>query len=238
MLFNNFVAELHPLSKLNLSVAITCIMKHSNKGVLLLVDEIMKPGGEKEDFDMINGRVSEIGKCLDTLITQFNVILTTLNMLATEKETKSGQLIRWITLTPPKLDDAISLFGDDAIYSPILRQCIADCNGHHRSLETLKGVWDEYKEKRYTYPMLIQQLGQRMDCKYSQLSISLIREALRGYTVSLEGSPDGKQTYAQYLEKVSSLSCMCTSSVFLFCLLFYLSFFSCLFIYFILGLLS
>lgn len=107
MLFNDFVVQMRPLfDQRNISLAIQCIMEHSQKGVLLLIDEIMKAGGE--DPTLIAGKVSEIGKCLDTLTTQFNAVLTTLNMLATEKE---GRLIGWITLAPPTLAQALSLFG-------------------------------------------------------------------------------------------------------------------------------
>jgi hypothetical protein len=159
--------------KLTLSMAIDYIMEYSNKGVLLLVNEIMKSGGKEEDIVMINRVVALIGECLDILTTQFKVVITTLNLLATDKETKSGRLIEWIMLAPPLLHEATSLFGNDAIDSPILRQCIADCNGHYCSLEALKMVWNKYKEKQFSYPMLIQELGRRMDRKYSQLRIFL-----------------------------------------------------------------
>jgi hypothetical protein len=192
------VVQMRPLFKeLTLTMAIRCIMEHSGKGVLLLLDKLMKSGGGKEDKFLIEEKVSEIGKCLDTLTTRFNVVVTTLNMLATDKE--SGRKIVWIKLAPPTLDEALSLFGEDALKFRILQQCISDCNGHHRSLETLKLVWDECKEKDYSYTMLIQELGKRMDPKYSELSIDLIRAALRGYPVFRDKSPDGKQSYADYL---------------------------------------
>ena len=215
MQFKDFVAQMRPLfNELSLAVAIECIMEHSNKGVLLLVDEIMKSGGENENLKLINGRVSEIGKCLDMLTTQFNVVLTTLNMLATDRETKSGRMIGWITLAPPTLPEAVSLFGEDAVCSPVLRQCIADCNGHHRSLETLKVIWEETKLRRYTYPLLIQELGKRMDIKYSQLTIELIRAALRGERVPLAASPDGIYTYSEYLARGFYLNAPDQSSFF------------------------
>lgn len=122
-------------------------------------------------------------------------------MLATEKESKFGRKIGWTPLTPPTLEEALSLFGDDAIKFPILRLCISDCSGHLRSLETLKEVWDECKEENYSYTNLIQEIGKRMESKYSELSIDLIREALRGYPVDSSHSPDGKHSYAEYLAK-------------------------------------
>lgn len=62
MQFKDFVAQMRPLFKeLSLALAIECIMAHSGKGVLLLIDEIMKSGGIKEDKDLINGAVTQIG---------------------------------------------------------------------------------------------------------------------------------------------------------------------------------
>jgi hypothetical protein len=198
MQFKDFIAQMQPLLEgLDLMVAIECIMEHSKKGVLLLVDEIMKSGGDG-NLKLIRGRVSDIGNCLSMLPIDFNAILTTLNIIATKDD--SGRPIEWIALPPATLEEAMSLFGEDAM-DPILRQCIADCNGHHRSLETLKVVWEKNKLRRLTYPMLIQELGKRMDRKYSQLTIELIRPALRGERVLLETSPDGKHTYTEYLAK-------------------------------------
>ena len=81
MPFQDFVDALDPvLGQLKLQCAIECVMTHSGKGVLLLVDEIMK----HKKADKI---VSAIGACLDTLSTQFNAIITTLNSVAFTTET-------------------------------------------------------------------------------------------------------------------------------------------------------
>ncbi len=200
MQFKDFVAQMHALAnRLSLAIAIECVMEHSGKGVLLLTDELMKSGGDLKNTALIKGKVSQIGKCLDTLTTCFNAVVTTLNMVATDDETDSGRKTPLIHLSPPTLEEALSMFGEDAGKSPILRQCISDCNGHHRSLETLKLVWDECKEKGYSYTMLIQELGKQMHPKYSELSIALIRAALQGYPVFKGDSPDGKRSYADYL---------------------------------------
>lgn len=201
MQFKDFVDQLEPLcEQLSLPVAIECVMAHSNKGVLLLIDEIMKSGGGSEDTKLINQRVSDIGSCLDTLTTQFNAVLTTLNIIVTTNATKpSGRPVSWIPLPPATLSEATSLFGRDTVKYPILRLCIADCNGHHRSLETLKMVWNEYRDVQFSYAMLIEELGRRVDQKYRQLTLDLIRPALKGYTVALTDSPDGIHTFAEYL---------------------------------------
>lgn len=199
--FEDFVDQLQPLfEQLSLQKAVECVMAHSNKGVLLLVDEIMKSGGISEDIQLINQRVSDIGSCLNILTTKFNAVLTTLNMLVTSNATiSSGRPICWIPLPPATSSEAQSLFGEDAIKYPALRLCIEDCNGHHRSLETLKVVWNEYKDANFSYPMLILELGKRMDQKYRQLTLDLIRPALKGYTVALTDTPDKQYTFAEYL---------------------------------------
>ena len=159
----------------------------------------MKSG---KDLALIHDKVSAIGYCLDTFsATQFNTVMTTLNLLATKRETQSGRKTGWITLTPPTLVEAISLFGDAAANSSILRRCIADCNGHPRSLETLKVVWDTHPQEHRHYDTMIQRVGGALDSNYSLLSIHHIRAALRGRYVGLNDTPDGIQTYAQCLEQ-------------------------------------
>ena len=190
--FEDFVDQMRPLPNgLDLTVAIQCIMEHSDKGVLLLVDEIMKSGGVVEDILLIHEKVSQIGNCLNILATKFNVVLTTLNMQAMRIE--GSRKIGWIKLAPPTLEEATSLFGSDAAHSSILRRCIVDCNGHYHSLETLKVVWDEHPEMRCSYTTMIQKLGEAMEKKFSQLRITLIRAALGG---RLNDSPD-----APYLQQ-------------------------------------
>ncbi len=203
MQFEDFIAQLEPLhEKLSLRLAIECVMTHSNKGVLLLVDEIMKFGGVDEDTKLINQRISDIGGCLDTLTTRFNTVLTTLNIIVTTNATKpSGRPIHWIHLPPATWLEAISLFGEDIYKYPILRMCIADCNGHYRSLEALKLVWCDNILRPYTYPMLIKEVGKRMDIKYRQLTLELIKPALCGEKVDLLATPDGNFTYAEYLAR-------------------------------------
>jgi hypothetical protein len=130
MPFNYFVDAMDPiLDRLSLAVAIDCIMLHSGKGVLLLVDEVMK-------HDQPEKIVSAVTVCLDTLSVHFNAVITTLNEIAFHLETLSGRIIIWIELPPATLADAVSLFDGD--HSFALLQCIADCNGHFRSLEVLK----------------------------------------------------------------------------------------------------
>jgi hypothetical protein len=91
MIFEDFVVQMRPLFKeFTLTMAIRCIMEHSGKGVLLLADKLMKFGGDLKNTALIKGKVSQIGKCLDTLTTCFNAVVTTLDMVATNDETDSG----------------------------------------------------------------------------------------------------------------------------------------------------
>lgn len=199
--FSEFVLVMEDaISRLSLSLAIKCIMAHSQKGCILCVDELLKSGGYRNNEVLINGVVSAIGGCLDTLPITFNAIVTTLDATAlTQEQIKSGRKINWVYLRPAKLDSALSLFGDLTL-SPVLVQCISDCNGHFRSLETLFVLWQEVEGKPLTYPTLIKRLRERMDNKYGDnLTIDLIKSALRGTEITPSDSPDSHKSYREYL---------------------------------------
>jgi hypothetical protein len=214
MHFPKFVAvmeevlgELFP--RLTLQTAMECIAEHSKKGVLFAVDELMK------SEPTVHEVVREIGVCLDQLTpSQFNTIITTLNLVATKNETKSGRRIIWIPLLPAKYSDAMKLFHhviDQEKQKPLspkalrsltaLEQCIADCNGHFRSLETLWRLWTWIRAHDPSYATLIRQLGYEMESKYGDLQLPLVRAALLGkpvdYTALVPGLP---HTYGEYLE--------------------------------------
>lgn len=214
MSFPKFVAVMEEVlgglfPRLTLQTAIECIAEHSKKGVLFAVDELMKSGPTVREV------VREIGVCLDQLTpSQFNTIITTLNLVATKNETKSGRRIIWIPLLPAKYSDAIKLFhhvidqekqkplGPKAVHSlTALEQCIADCNGHFRSLETLWRLWIWIRAHDPSYATLIRQLGYEMESKYGGLQLPLVCAALLGkpvdYTALVPGLP---HTYGEYLE--------------------------------------
>jgi len=172
--FCTWMAPVFPF--LHLTVAVKCVMLHSQKeGVLLLVDEVMKFEGKEVTVQKV---VRRIGACLDLLPT-FNTVVTTLHKVAFIGEIqKTGRLIKWITLPPAKLMESKSLFGRAAIDNCGLAQCISDCNGHFRSLETLKVVWDKEGCPGISYSSLINKLADEMDRKYGGLSLNLIRAAL------------------------------------------------------------
>jgi hypothetical protein len=177
------------------------------------VDELMKSGPTVHEV------VREIGVCLDQLTpSQFNTIITTLNLVATKNETKSGRRIIWIPLLPAKYSDAMKLFRhniDQEKQKPLspkalhslaaLEQCIADCNGHFRSLETLSRLWTWIRAHDPSYATLIRQLGYEMESKYGALELPYIRAALRGIPVQYNAMVPGlphmlPHTYGECLE--------------------------------------
>lgn len=159
MSYTEFVATMFPnLDKLSLSAAIRCVISHSKKSVLLLVDELMNSGGKKQGMDRIKGVIYQIGACLNS-IPNLNVVTTTLNESAFSNENYYAHPVEWIKLPPAGLIESKSLFGDDANKSKALAQCISDCDGHFLSLETLKLLWDEVGRKGITFYELIRLLA-------------------------------------------------------------------------------
>jgi hypothetical protein len=66
-----------------------------------------------------------------------------------------------------------------------LRQCISDCNGHPRSLETLKIVCEKFNWNLPNYYTMISKLVDQVSN-----SVALIKAALRGVPVKLSDSPN------------------------------------------------
>ncbi len=90
MLFEDFMGAMSPIfNRLSLSIAVQSIMLHSGKGVVLLVDEVMK---HKQPDEI----ASAVTACLDTLTTRFNAVITTLNEIAFRNATLSGRIIIWV----------------------------------------------------------------------------------------------------------------------------------------------
>jgi hypothetical protein len=119
MLFDTFWQALQPVfPSLTLQLAIQCITAHSNKGVLLLVDEIMKCSTRAKRIS-IHDIVSQIGDCLDnTTSSQFNTVVTTLNAIAFKGETAYGRKILFFKLSPATLAESMVLFLNDRALPP------------------------------------------------------------------------------------------------------------------------
>jgi hypothetical protein len=81
-----------------------------------------------------------------------------------------------------------------------LAQCIADCNGHFRSLENLMVLWARVQHQSLSYSQLIRQLGHQVEDKYSNLKLPHIKAALRGVPVESDAIvPGTTETYGQCL---------------------------------------
>lgn len=172
---------------------------------MLLVDELMKGA-------TVHKVVEQIAYCLDSLTPlQFNTVITPLNTVAARRERRR---IVWFPLLPATIFDAMKLFRYDvelANQKPLsakaqlslaaVEQCIADCNGHFGSLETLWRLWSWIKEEDPSYSRLIRCLAGEMESKYSSLKLPHVRAALlglpQGYNDKVPGLP---HTYGEYIE--------------------------------------
>ncbi len=83
--FSEFIEVLVDVfPSLTLERAIQCISAHSKKGVLLLVDELLKSTALAERIKLRHV-VSQLGNCLDNFTpSEFNVVVTTLTVLRSE----------------------------------------------------------------------------------------------------------------------------------------------------------
>lgn len=199
------LGELYPL--LTLQIAIKCIAEHSKKGVLLLADELMKAE------DTVLSVMKQIGVCLDEFTSsQFNTVITTLNLKIEVGERLSGRDLLWIPLLGAKYSDAIKLFqpviteekrkplsakANRSLYA--LEQCVADCNGHFRSLEKLWRLWHQIKSEEPSYPVLIRQLARAIESKNGGLKLPHVCAALRGKAVLFDDKVPGLdgETYGE-----------------------------------------
>lgn len=208
--------------RLTLKTAIECIAEHSKKGVLLLADELMKA-----EHTALNV-VKQIGVCLDECSpSQFNTAITTLNMAIGVGERLSGRDFLWVPLLPAKYSDAIKLFQHviaEEMQKPLsskvkrslaaLEQCIADCNGHFRSLEKLWRLWHQFKHTEPTYSWLISQLAIAIDPKNGGLKLPHVCAALRGEPVLYDDKVPGLQdTYGECIANGIFLNTIGTSKV-------------------------
>lgn len=104
------------------------------------------------------------------------------------------------TVTPASLSDSSSLFSDTK-YSFSLRLCIADCNGHFRSWDTLALIWLEVSsyDPPLSYEQLNRRLGVKIGPKYS-IDLPLVKAALLGVPVeSTVQCPSTIHMYGDYL---------------------------------------
>jgi hypothetical protein len=192
-----------PLS-VNLRKVVDCILVAvpEKTGILLTVDELIKSAGEKREYESnIDSILSEIGYCLNSLSsTKFNTTVCTLDVKPfTRMQTLSGRPIDWIILSPLSYPTAVSLFPEK---TPALLQCISDCNGHPRSLQYLaKTLLQNNKWNQLSYHQLSSLFLQVLLTAPipRPQNINIIKAALLGDSVSLEDSPDGKNTYRELI---------------------------------------
>ena len=143
MAFNKF-AELRIPSGgvLKAYSAVECCLAALNecnspkRGVLLLVDEVIKLGAEQK----VDKLISVVGSLLDSYSSeQLNAVCTTLNATAfVTMNTKSQRLIKWAPL-PALEQQPVERMVEEALQvhplPPAVRVVLSDCAGHPRTQE-------------------------------------------------------------------------------------------------------
>ncbi|CAG8564490.1 12800_t:CDS:2 [Funneliformis mosseae] len=177
--------------------AIDSIIYHSGKSVLLCIDETMRVLQNGHE-DLIN-----LKKLLDELyipyrdfsksVNKFYFVVSTLDTLNVwNTQTDSQRPVHWISLRRLVLSESANLFctltkGLDEKRLFVINKCIADCNGHPRTLEYFYKVLkaDDTALNIDVYSSLIERLAGYLDQLLGRISLPIVKIALLGNEVSL-----------------------------------------------------
>src|ERR1051325_4680776 len=128
-------------------------------------------------------------------LIKFNFILTTLDAVHVQRNTTdSGRKIEWVPLRRLEVSESAELFSEamedlnlDKRRSYIIKKCIADCNGHPRTLEKFYKVFNsnEGTKKVHNYNSLLTILTDDIGEWYHNISFPVVKMALLGETVRL-----------------------------------------------------
>lgn len=192
---------------LDIFTAVQSILYHSKKRVFLCIDETMKILADV-DKDRKQAKINEflnnlynpyqglagLAKDKNELI-KFNFILTTLDAVYVQKNTTdSGRKIEWVPLRRLEISESAELFSEamedlnlDERRSYVIKKCIADCNGHPRTLEKFYKVFNsnEGTKKVHNYNSLLAILIDDIEEWYHNISFPVVKMALLGETVRL-----------------------------------------------------
>ena len=189
---------------LDIYTAVQSILYHSKKRVFLCVDETMKILSSTDT----NRKQVKINEFLNHLynpyqglandneeLIKFNFILTTLDAVyVQDSRIYLGRDINWVPLRRLNISESAELFSEiirnlnlDKRRLYVIKKCIADCNGHPRTLENFYQVFNSNKEakKIHNYGSLITILTNHIGEWYMHISFPVVKAALLGETVRL-----------------------------------------------------
>ncbi|CAG8570192.1 40706_t:CDS:2 [Gigaspora margarita] len=176
--------------------AIKSIIYHSGKSVLLCVDETMRVlSGNNTNLESIKTLLSELYTpyhALSASESKFHFVVSTLDAINMWKtQTDSQRPINWIPLRRLALSESVELFheitkslSERRLF--IIKKCIADCNGHPRTLEEFYQLLnDDIALNTDVYSSLIERLAKNLGSLFGRISFSIVKMALLGKITSL-----------------------------------------------------
>ncbi|RIB18704.1 hypothetical protein C2G38_2036671 [Gigaspora rosea] len=181
---------------LDTSTAVQSIIHHSRKSVLLCVDETMRVlsgnNTNRESIKILLHELYEPYHALSASESKFHFVVSTLDAINMwQTQTKSDRPINWIPLRRLALSESVELFhevtkslSDRRLF--IIKKCIADCNGHPRTLEKFyQLLHDDIALNTDVYSSLIERLATNLVSLFCKISFSIVKMALLGQITSL-----------------------------------------------------
>ncbi|KAF0351281.1 hypothetical protein F8M41_015383 [Gigaspora margarita] len=172
---------------LDTSTAVKSIIHHSRKSVLLCVDETMRVLSDNNtNLESIKTLLYELYKpyhALSASDSKFHFVVSTLDAI---NMWKTQRPINWIPLRRLALSESVELFheitkslSDRRLF--IIKKCIADCNGHPRTLEKFyQLLHDDIALNTDVYSSLIERLAKNLDPLFGRIFFSIVKMALLG----------------------------------------------------------
>eukprot|EP00026_Physarum_polycephalum_P001059 Phypoly_transcript_01060.p1 GENE.Phypoly_transcript_01060~~Phypoly_transcript_01060.p1 ORF type:complete len:847 (+),score=105.90 Phypoly_transcript_01060:1027-3567(+) len=193
--FTNFATAIEDVP-LTFELALACIKRalpSTHTGIFLAVDELIKAG------EGVGKVLDAICRCLNQDENFYAIVTTLYQSPVFAEKTKSGRIINWVKLRRPSFGEVLELFPDFK-HIRTFRRCARDCNGHFRSVETLKTVWTYYAKMGILldYADVMQQVAQKFPYPNQNLKIELVSAALCGAMIPLDATI-GAKTFREHI---------------------------------------
>ncbi|RIB18707.1 hypothetical protein C2G38_2245604, partial [Gigaspora rosea] len=177
---------------LDTSTAVQSIIHHSKKSVLLCVDDTrIVYNTNLESIKILLYELYKPYHDLSASESKFHFVVSTHDAINMWK-TDSRRPINWIPLRRLALSESVELFheitkslSDRRLF--IIKKCIADCNGHPRTLEKFYQLLrdDDIALNTDVYSSLIERLAKNLNPLFGIISFSIVKMALLGKITSL-----------------------------------------------------
>lgn len=177
---------------------VKCILADADgkEAVLLGLDEVVNSFGKPVDHKKVTELITLVGQGLNTLGSQFNAVITTLDILVVNAErTVSHRPINWIVLPRLTIEQSYDLFHEqltEPTCPKYLRWLIVACGGHGRSLDLLHVFYKDHKHLPMKFAEYLQALADDLR-RYNTFSLPapLLLVALRNQELDLKSRLEG-----------------------------------------------